>query len=404
MGDLSWTNVSVASSQQKRGRAEFDFAQTSGADLGAGRDLRAVFNLAESDRISLYLFVLTHSLTVNWLPVIVDPSGWILLRCFRCEAFRLTTFTPNPDPPTPARAERRTRRIVSGFGNLNTGHGHALGDLDRHRTNRHRQECRENRLFRSFKIRLGPARAIRVELRTILIAVSTLSEASILIAVAVAIPVAIIVLGTIASAAAIIRLPLMRMTFLALPFRHAILPFTSIGAFGVFARAGIGLIRVLLPRLLALLHGPEGEAIRSSIEIVLVVILVRGTVLLRQLRLMRGRDEAIIMFRVLEIALRHHRITRYMGIPRQLCVFFGDMLGGSANFYIGTIRFIAPRQRVRATTIAATHALVLSWSHWFLSCHKPDIPVLPRPRGDRPWNIPRRSSSLATGLHNLFSG
>jgi hypothetical protein len=58
------------------------------------------------------------------------------------------------------------------------------------------------------------------------------------------------------------------------------------------------------------------------------------------LRLLRRSNQPKIMFGMLQIAFRRDRITRRMRIACQLQIFFGNVIGSTANLYIGTIRFI----------------------------------------------------------------
>jgi hypothetical protein len=116
-----------------------------------------------------------------------------------------------------------------------------------------------------------------------------------------------------------------------------------------------------------LLHGlrrAEGEAIGRGIEIIVIIIaFISRTAEGGLLGLHGGCDETVIMLGVLEIAFSRNRIAREMGIARELGVFLGDVLRGAAHFHIGTVRFIGTRQRIGPATVAAPHALVLTWSH-----------------------------------------
>ena len=80
---------------------------------------------------------------------------------------------------------------------------------------------------------------------------------------------------------------------------------------------------------------------------------------------MGGGDDAEIMLGVLQVAFRHDRIAGGLRVARQLQIFLGDMLGGAADFHVGPVRFVAPRQRIGpfAAGIAAAHALILTRSH-----------------------------------------
>ena len=111
-------------------------------------------------------------------------------------------------------------------------------------------------------------------------------------------------------------------------------------------------------RLLAL----TGE--RLCIVLAIVVIVVGGAgrrarrrrrivvigILLPELFLRRG-DQAEIMFGVLEVVLGRDRIAGALRIARQLHVFLGDMRGGAANFHVGAVRLVDPRQRILALAV-----------------------------------------------------
>ncbi len=87
--------------------------------------------------------------------------------------------------------------------------------------------------------------------------------------------------------------------------------------------------------------GQRREAIRYPREIIIVVAVVlrlKGLATKVVRRLLRGCDQAEIMFRMLQEAFRHHDIARRLGVTRELKVFFCDMLSGSANLDVGTVR------------------------------------------------------------------
>lgn len=125
-------------------------------------------------------------------------------------------------------------------------------------------------------------------------------------------------------------------------------------------------------RLLRGLWRTEGEAVHDgAFKLVIAVEVLgildpaaHGGLLGLELLLLRRRDQPEVMLCMLQIAFRRHRITRGMGIARQLYIFFRDMRGGAANLHIGTVGFVGTRQRIgTAPIIAAPHALVLSRSH-----------------------------------------
>lgn len=114
-----------------------------------------------------------------------------------------------------------------------------------------------------------------------------------------------------------------------------------------------------------------GEAIRQAAQIIIVLFFefrraFRAIIAHLGLLLSRlgGGDQAEIMFGMLEIILRHDRIARRLGITCELEIFLGHMMGGAANFHIGAVRLIGPRERIRPLAVVATaHTLVLTWSH-----------------------------------------
>ena len=89
--------------------------------------------------------------------------------------------------------------------------------------------------------------------------------------------------------------------------------------------------------------------------------LLLGLILL----LLGGSDQAQIVFCMLEIILRCHRVAGRMGIASKLGVFFSDMSRSTPDLYVRPVRLKRTRQRIGATPIiaAAPHTLVLSWSH-----------------------------------------
>jgi hypothetical protein len=102
----------------------------------------------------------------------------------------------------------------------------------------------------------------------------------------------------------------------------------------------------------------------------LLIIAALGTrlevrILLTEL-LLRGSDQAEIMFGVLKIIFRRDRIAGRLGITRKLEIFLRHMIGGSANLHIRAVRFINPRQGILIAPvvmlliiIAPTHTLVM---------------------------------------------
>jgi len=85
---------------------------------------------------------------------------------------------------------------------------------------------------------------------------------------------------------------------------------------------------------------------------------------------LRDRDQAEVMFGVLEVIFRRDRIARGLRVARELKIFLGDMVGRAANLHVGAVGFIHPCQRVMVAAIiivvvaaviiiAPAHALVV---------------------------------------------
>jgi hypothetical protein len=96
-----------------------------------------------------------------------------------------------------------------------------------------------------------------------------------------------------------------------------------------------------------------------------LLLLVR--ILLRELDL-RRHDHAEIMFGVLQVPFGRDRIAGRLRVARQLCVFFGDVVRGAADFYVRAVRFIYTCHRVVAAPVPSAHAVfivvvILSVSH-----------------------------------------
>jgi hypothetical protein len=70
--------------------------------------------------------------------------------------------------------------------------------------------------------------------------------------------------------------------------------------------------------------------------------------------LLGGGNQPEIMFSVLEIALGLHMIASGLRVAAELEIFLRNILGGAANFDVGTIRFIGSRQRIWPFTAAST--------------------------------------------------
>ena len=101
-----------------------------------------------------------------------------------------------------------------------------------------------------------------------------------------------------------------------------------------------------------------------------LLLLVIGIALAKLL--LRGGDQAEIMFGVLIIIFGGNRISGALRVAGELEIFFGDVRRRSANFYVLPIGLVHSRQRILvmvATTtfaIATAHAFVLPVSHGLL--------------------------------------
>src|SRR5437660_229923 len=172
----------------------------------------------------------------------------------------------------------------------------------------------------------------------------------------------------------LLRLPVVTPTLVALApvIILALLPIIIIEARPLAIRLRRLEILRLVDRLRRQPLGDRGEAVGEAVIDVVVVVLVglarRARIaphLRLLLRLVGGGDDAEIMLGVLQIALRTHGIAGGLRVARQLQVLFCDVLGGTADFHVGPVRFVAPRQRIGplAAGIAAAHALILTRSH-----------------------------------------
>ena len=101
--------------------------------------------------------------------------------------------------------------------------------------------------------------------------------------------------------------------------------------------------------------------------LLLLLLLVIGLTL-PELLLRRGNDAEIVLG-MLIIILRRNRVAGALCVTRELKVFFGDVGRGSANFYVGPVGLIHPRQWILMMptfAVATAHALVLTVSHGLL--------------------------------------
>ncbi len=80
---------------------------------------------------------------------------------------------------------------------------------------------------------------------------------------------------------------------------------------------------------------------------------------------LRGHDNTVIVFRMLQIVLGGHRIAGRHRIPGERSVLLRDMHRGSANLHIRTARFVVPADGILGFTAAAitASAALLSLPH-----------------------------------------
>jgi len=152
--------------------------------------------------------------------------------------------------------------------------------------------------------------------------------------------------------------------------------------FALFARLiivalheGLRILRQIRLRLARAEGLPEGLAVlvtvlellvRAGLELLIVATLrtrLEIRVLLTEL-LLRGCDQAEIMFGVLEIIFSRDRISGRLGIACKLEIFVGDVIGRSANLHIRAIRLINARERILIAPVvllitAPAHTLVV---------------------------------------------
>ena len=150
------------------------------------------------------------------------------------------------------------------------------------------------------------------------------------------------------------------------------LPVTLVVAPAVVAHIGLRL----------LLHRDETRLLTEARKILafILAVLARdlvGTRLLLLLRLVLAElllgsgDQAEIMFGMLVVILRRHRVAGRARVAGELQVFLGDVGGSAADLDVGPVRFEHPGHRILAApvvvvivVIPVTHPLVvLTVSH-----------------------------------------
>lgn len=117
----------------------------------------------------------------------------------------------------------------------------------------------------------------------------------------------------------------------------------------------------------------------AFVAIVPIITVVALEALLH-LRLGGGND-AVIVFGVLQIVFRHDAVAGALGVPGKRRVFFGDVLGRTADLHVWAGAVIRPGQwvgtlavEITATTTAAAAAVtpattlvLLSWPHRYFT-------------------------------------
>jgi hypothetical protein len=149
-------------------------------------------------------------------------------------------------------------------------------------------------------------------------------------------------------------------------------------ALAIVTVAAIAITAVTVTEIRLGLHRHEARLlaeIRKALAVIIELIRRGDVVDVARLRLvlaellLRGGDQAEIVFGVLIVILRSNRIAGGAGIARELDVFLGDMGGSAADLDVRPIRLEHPGQRVLAapviiTVIPVAHPLVvLTVSH-----------------------------------------
>ena len=102
--------------------------------------------------------------------------------------------------------------------------------------------------------------------------------------------------------------------------------------------------------------------VEAVIATLLLGVVTEVRIVLPELFL-RGGYQAEVMLGVLKVVLCRHRVARGLRVARQLYVFIGDVIGSPADFHVGTVGFVDPRERILALAVAPPHAFVLTVSH-----------------------------------------
>src|SRR5215471_3674666 len=110
----------------------------------------------------------------------------------------------------------------------------------------------------------------------------------------------------------------------------------------LIAMVRLGFSRLIGLRLAAIghvAHRVSRRVVVAPIEALVAALLrlvAEVWVVLPELFLRCG-DQPEVMLRVLEVVLRRHRVAGRRGVTRQLDIFLGNMIGGPADFHVGTV-------------------------------------------------------------------
>src|SRR5450830_1476838 len=148
---------------------------------------------------------------------------------------------------------------------------------------------------------------------------------------------------------------------------------------------GLRLLRWRLRRVARLVLAQERLAVVVAVVIVVVSRALRRGLALLPLRIviigvllaelfLGDGDQPEIMFGVLVVVFGSNRIAGALRVARKLDVFLRDMRGGAANFHVGAVRLVDPRQRILAFAVGVVAAAAAASPHTFLTVSH-DVPV-----------------------------
>ncbi|MGK2227479.1 MAG: hypothetical protein ACI9GK_001296 [Devosia sp.] len=115
------------------------------------------------------------------------------------------------------------------------------------------------------------------------------------------------------------------------------------------------LVTLILLRRLLRLGRREARVHLGHIIIEIAIVLALGPH--ATLGLLGARNDTEIMLGMLEIILRHHRVTARLGVAGELQIFLGDMGRVAAHLYIRTIALEIAGQRINVLASAVPTAL-----------------------------------------------